>query len=120
MILIGKNAFTYSGLTSVNIPNSVERIGYQAFADCYYLNSVTIPSSVEYIDEEAFLSCSKLTGVNIKNQVVSDTSNTKSVKSTKVKGLPMISKKMFGACGNLKNIKITSSVKSINARAFSS
>lgn len=120
VILIGKNAFSYSGLTSVNIPNSVERIGYQAFADCYYLNSVTIPSSVEYIDEEAFLSCSKLTGVNIKNQVVSDTSNTKSVKSTKVKGLPMISKKMFGACGNLKNIKIPSSVKSINASAFSS
>ena len=52
---IGYQAFEHcSGLTSVNIPNSVTSIGGYAFRDCSGLTSVTIGNSVTYIGVGAF------------------------------------------------------------------
>ena len=46
--------------TKINIPNSVEKIGFRAFADCTSLPKITIPDSVEEIGNEAFAGCSAL------------------------------------------------------------
>ena len=55
VITIGAGAFDgCSGLTSVDIPNSVTIIGDNAFADCSGLTSITIPNSVISIGEYAF------------------------------------------------------------------
>lgn len=62
---IGDHAFWYcSGLTSIEIPNSVTSIGRGAFALCG-LTSVTIPNSVTYIGYVAFYGCRSLTSVTI-------------------------------------------------------
>ena len=64
----------YNGLTSANIPASVEynsvaysvtSIGKEAFYDCDGLTSVTIPNSVTSIGADAFYSCYGLTSVTI-------------------------------------------------------
>ena len=52
---IGENAFSRSGLTSVDLSNAtgLESIGKDAFRDCSSLTTVTLPDSFEF-PEEAF------------------------------------------------------------------
>ena len=54
-----------SRLVSIEIPDSVTAIGYQAFYNCSSLTSVTIPDSVTGIGDDAFYNCSSLKDVYI-------------------------------------------------------
>ncbi len=62
---IEKGAFTWSGLKSIDLPNSIEQIGEFAFQSCNSMISVTIPESVIKIDEVAFSGCDSLKSVTI-------------------------------------------------------
>lgn len=67
---IGGAAFSgNTGLTSVEIPNSVTTIGLNAFTGCTGLTSIDIPNSVEGIDFGAFSQCTGLTSIEIPNSV---------------------------------------------------
>lgn len=88
---IGSEAFSYSGLKSIIIPNNVESIndafyhcdslesvtigsgvrtiGIQAFADCNRLKSVVVGENVEHIDGEAFSMDTSLTSITFLNGV---------------------------------------------------
>lgn len=69
---IGEFAFQQcSGITSINIPNSVTSIQQGAFSNCSGLSSITIPSSVTSIENTAFWGCSGLTSINIPSSVTS-------------------------------------------------
>ena len=58
-----------SSLISITIPNSVTKIGEDAFSGCSSLSNVTIPNSVTEIDEGAFYECSSITNITIPNSV---------------------------------------------------
>ena len=60
-----------TGLTSIEIPNSVTSIGGSAFEGCTGLTSVEIPSSVTSIGGSAFEGCTGLTSVEIPSSVTS-------------------------------------------------
>lgn len=62
---IGEEAFNYSKISSIIIPNSVITIEFSAFEDCTELKSISIPNSVTTIGSYAFRSCSSMTSVNI-------------------------------------------------------
>ena len=55
------------------IPNSVTRVGTEAFYYCAGLTSVTIPHSVTQIGDNAFDGCTGLTSVSYKGTVLKDT-----------------------------------------------
>ena len=61
---IGKDAFISTSLTEVVIPNSVEKIGQNAFKYCAELTTVTIGSGVTtFGGYDVFNSCPKLTTI---------------------------------------------------------
>ena len=49
--------YTFTWITSIRIPSSVENIGDSAFWGCESLKTVTIPTSVKMIDSFAFGAC---------------------------------------------------------------
>ena len=68
---IGNDAFSGDRVKSVNIPNTVTVIGFQAFDGCSSLESVKIPNSVTNINFFAFRRCGQLESVTIPESVTS-------------------------------------------------
>ena len=96
---IGDQAFYgCKGLISISIPNTVITIGNSAFAYCNGLASITIPNSIETIGDYAFLYCN-LTSVSIGSKVLN------------------IGKFAFNYC-NLTTLIIPNSVTKIDNSAF--
>ena len=54
---------TDESLTTINLPEGLERIGVQAFSDCLALQDFTFPSTLKVIDHSAFSMCESLTTV---------------------------------------------------------
>ena len=108
---LGWSADNYKGLTTANIPTSVEynsvtysvtSIGEAAFWNCSGLTSVTIPNSVTSIGYKTFYECTGLTSVTIGNSVTS------------------IGDWAFAGCDGLTSVTIPNSVTSIGEAAFGS
>lgn len=62
-------AFEDSKITSISLPNSVQKFGSGAFFGCKNLTEFTIPDGVTEIATSMFSSCSSLTKVNIPESV---------------------------------------------------
>ncbi len=92
--------YSYTSLTGVEIPDSVENIGSYAFEDCDSLTSVVIGDSVTSIGERVFYGCDNLTSVVIGDSVES------------------IGERAFYGCDNLTSVVIPDSVESIGDEAF--
>lgn len=58
VVAIGEEAFKGSSVRSVTLPQSIRRIDWFAFAECFALTEITIPSSVTSIGYGAFELCS--------------------------------------------------------------
>lgn len=95
---IGKNAFLYSNMTSVKMPEGLKTIEYQAFAGCNGLTSVTVPDSVTSIVGGAFGGCSSLTSLILPD------------------GLTSIGGSAFSGCSSLTDITLPNGIKSIRKR----
>lgn len=98
--IIGKEAFDYAKIASINIPNTVTTIESSAFENCKNIQSLTIPNSVTTIGESAFKGCDKLDNVTMSSELSSIESFT------------------FGSCKNLRKFYIGAKVSSINKLAF--
>ena len=63
--------FCFSGLpiTSIEIPESIESIGYMAFSDCKYLNKLVIPKSVTHINRDILQGNTKLKQIDYKGSM---------------------------------------------------
>ena len=98
---IGEWAFmSCSGLTSIEIPDSVTSIGHSAFNKCRSLTSIDIPSGVTSIGNYAFGNCQNLTSI-----VIPD-------------GVTAIGNSAFNSCSGITSIDIPSGVTSIGDSAF--
>lgn len=93
-------SFTYSSITSIDIPYGVTSIESMAFISSRGLTSITIPNSVTSIGTYAFSNCSTLVSL-----ILSDS----------IKSIP--TQAVYG-CGKLEYVEIGSSVTSVGSSAF--
>ena len=121
---IGSSAFdSCTGLTSLTIPDSVTNIGSGAFTKCTGFTSFTIPESVTTIGSSAFQSCTGLTSIAIPESVTSIGNSTFSgctgLTSIAIpEGVSSIGNSTFSGCTGLTTIAIPESVTSIGNNAF--
>ncbi len=59
--MICEDAFSFTRISSMVIPDGVTYIGDWAFAYCRYLLSIYLPASVTVIEDSAFLGCDNVT-----------------------------------------------------------
>lgn len=121
---IGTYAFAQcSGLTSMTIPTPVTVIGSSAFWGCSNLASVELSSSLKTIGFGAFMLCESLASVTIPNSVnyigAEAFTCTALTEVTIPNSVTSILSYTFNACSSLKSVTIGTSVTSIQDRAFS-
>ncbi len=108
---------------SIEIPNTVTRIGEWAFEDCTSLTSVTIPDGVTTIETKTFEGCTNLTSVIIPDGVTK-IKNFAFYRCEKLRSVVLgnsvceIGYATFKNCRSLTNIAIPASVTSIDSEAF--
>ena len=56
--------YNQNNMTSINLPNSINKIGY-SLESCAALTKIDIPNSVKEIADNAFLNCVNLSTINI-------------------------------------------------------
>ena len=110
LVSIGDDAFRYSCLETIVIPNSVKSIGKGAFSKCNMLTSVTISESVTSIGADAFYGAHRLSSIVVKegNKVYDSRNNCNAIIETS-------SNILMSGC---KNTKIPNSVTTIGEMAF--
>lgn len=96
---IGKNAFKESGLTQITLPESLTTIEASAFYKTK-LETITIPKNVTKIPTDCFYQCENLTRAMFPNT------------------LTTIDARAFRGCSNLTNIDIPTSLETIGIGAF--
>ena len=68
---IGQHAFDdCSGLTSIELPDSLINIEDYAFAYCEGLSSITLPDSTTYLGKKAFYACNDLTDIKLSSNLL--------------------------------------------------
>ena len=109
---IGDNAFVYcTNMTSVTIPNTVRKIGYDAFYDSGII-SITIPDSVREVEYGAFTDCENLKTVKLSTGMTSTPSFDGCSSLTTItipKGTESVGS--FVGCKSLQKIVIPAGVK---------
>ncbi len=122
---IGQNAFYYcTSLTSIVIPDGVKSIEAFAFGLCSNLENASMPNSVAEIGESAFYMCSQLKQITlppllkeIPPSVFSDCSNLETVIMSD--SITTIGTWAFMNCTKLSELNLSKSLKMIDMEAFS-
>lgn len=128
---IGKYAFgtsagsnSASQLTSVSFPDTLKRIGENAFANCTSLQELALPSRLETWGDQAFRGCTGLKTLNVAEGIteigVSAFSQCSALTHvTLPDNLTCIKVTAFSGCSSLTSISIPETVRRIEAAAFS-
>lgn len=111
-----------TGLTTINIPNSVTLIGERAFYQCSGLINIVIPDSVTKIGDTCFYRCSGLTSVTLSNSLTGLSNyclqGTSLLDITIPNTVETVGAYCFDGCSNLTSVTFGKSVKSCSGVSF--
>lgn len=111
---IKKEAFRYSGVEEITLPQSLAFIGEIAFDGCKNLTSVTIPKNVTKVGDMAFSYCQNLMSIEVEDGNASFTSIGGVLYDKNAQTL------LIYPCGRLTSVfKIPQGVTAVNSFAFS-
>lgn len=121
----GKERNHFNRIQTVEIADTVEKIGDSAFDYCTGIKAITIPDSVTEIGEFAFSDCSSLESVTIskKAKIIGSMAfnGCKSLKTIEFPStLDCIEESVCAQCESLSRVVIQSGTSKIKAGAFSS
>ena len=146
LTMINSNAFAESGITYINIPDTVTTLGSYVFYNCTALESVYVGNGVVKLANYAFSGCTALTDIELGNAIAdigsyafANTGITSIVIPDSVKsmgssvfsgcnsltditignGMRTITKSLFNGCNSVKNITLSEGITSIDSNAFS-
>lgn len=120
---ISNRCFQSTDIESVEIPDSITRIEYQAFESCKKLTSIVIPDSVIYLDGSVFASCELLESVTLSDNLTSINygafQNCYALKNIEFPSrLTSIDDYSFRECRSLESVEIPDTVTRIGYEAF--
>ena len=110
-------------LTSINIPDGFISFGIGCFRDCTNLTSINIPDSVRSLEDTCFMSCTNLTSIDIPDSITSLGDycfwGCTSLTSIDIPdSIVSIGKQCFSGCTGLTSINIPDSVRSLGNNCF--
>ncbi|MBQ8496188.1 MAG: leucine-rich repeat domain-containing protein [Clostridia bacterium] len=116
-------AFEGTEITSIQIPDTVHRIGDEAFSGCRTLTWVEMPESMKEIGKHCFADCISLMSIAIPDGIVviGDGTFRGCEALTRVvlpKSLTTIGERAFFGCKSLETIKFPNELSVIEASAF--
>ena len=97
---ISPHAFADSEIKSIHLPDTITKIGRNAFSGCTKLQSINIPSGVSVIEDYTFENCLELKEILLPE------------------GITRINHYAFNDCENLLEVVIPSTVQAIGIGAF--
>lgn len=120
---IGSNAFSESGITSLEIPEGVSRLMNSAFENMAYLETATLPESVTDYGEFLFSNCAVLRDVRFpagKTRLEKGMFSRCGFTSYSVPGqITVIGDQVFYECGSLTSVYVPDGVTGIGEAVFS-
>ena len=145
-VVICDYAFESGELVSIELPDTIVKIGNSVFSECRNLRHINIPKNLNYFGESVFKGCSSLQHIDIpasiqliRKSMFCDCSSLKLfiippvVKEIQDSafygcsslyslflpdGVEFIGNKAFGACDRLDEMVLPSSVRAINGNPF--
>lgn len=96
---ISECAFADKPFKNIELPDTIEYIGRQAFKNCSQIKNIKLPENLQTIDDRAFMYCSNLTSIIIP-------------------GKAKLGFSAFFGCTNLSKVIIKDGVKCIPERCF--
>ncbi len=119
---IGENAFEETDVEEINISDSVTQIDSCAFMDCKKLRKVTLPSQLEEIEVGLFSGCEMLEEITIPNtikEIKQDAFSKTAIRSIKIPDqVKEISTQCFDFCTNLTDVTLSQNLETISKSAF--
>lgn len=120
---IGYNAFSYTALKEIDIPDNVKYIWTYAFNNCELLEKVVLPQSLIKIDHGGFEDCKLLNHITIPGKVseigYSAFGGCTSLQSLSFDGnVSLIGKEAFINCTSLNTVILPDGVESLGSSAF--
>lgn len=121
LVEIGDGAFRASGLTYIQLPESVTTVGEHAFAECTSLTKVKLHAKLSNVAKGLFEGCTALTTVqNSKITEVGDNAfrGCKALKFTLSGGVTRVGDNAFQGCESLEIAYLTNTVTYLGNHAF--